>query len=149
MNAIISTRGLVKRFGRTTALDGLDLEVGAGEVHGFVGPNGAGKSTTIRILLGLARATGGEATLFGRDPWTDAADLHRRVAYVPGTAFYFDGSGADHMRLSYCYPTPERIREGVRRLAGVVAGEKELVELFGTGAGGSSETVQSPGPDVA
>ena len=55
-----------------------------------------------------------------------------RVAYVPGTAFYFDGSGADHMRLSFCYPTPERIREGVRRLAGVVAGERELVELFGT-----------------
>src|SRR6478735_10830819 len=61
-----------------------------------------------------------------------------RVAYVPGTAFYFDGSGADHMRLSFCYPTPERIREGVRRLAGVVAGERELVELFGTtGSAGS------------
>lgn len=72
-----------------------------------------------------------------------------RVAYVPGTAFYFDGSGADHMRLSFCYPTPERIREGVRRLAGVVAGERELVELFGTRARGVPDSVQFPGPDVA
>ena len=81
---VIEARGLVKRFGRATALDGLDLGVSAGEVHGFLGPNGAGKSTTIRILLGLARASGGSATLFGRDPWNDAVELHRRVAYVPG-----------------------------------------------------------------
>ncbi|MGN8244337.1 PLP-dependent aminotransferase family protein [Cellulomonas soli] len=72
-----------------------------------------------------------------------------RVAYVPGTAFYFDGSGADHMRLSFCFPTPERIREGVRRLAGVVRGERELVELFGTSAGVARESVQAPGPDLA
>jgi len=84
MSTVISTRGLQKRFGRTIALDGLDLAVDAGEVHGFLGPNGAGKTTTLRILLGLARASGGEATLFGRDPWTEAADLHRRIAYVPG-----------------------------------------------------------------
>jgi len=81
---VVETRGLVKTFGRIRALDGLDLGVGAGEVHGFLGPNGAGKSTTIRVLLGLARATGGSATLFGRDPWQDAVELHRRVAYVPG-----------------------------------------------------------------
>ena len=67
----------------------------------------------------------------------------------PGTAFYFDGSGADHMRLSFCYPTPERIREGVRRLAGVVAGERELVELFGTTGSVGHDDVQPPGPDVA
>lgn len=84
MTSVISTRGLEKRFGRTVALDGLDLEVGTGEIHGFLGPNGAGKSTTIRILLGLARASGGEARLFGEDPWRRAAELHRRVAYVPG-----------------------------------------------------------------
>jgi 2-aminoadipate transaminase len=72
-----------------------------------------------------------------------------RVAYVPGTAFYADGQGRDHMRLSFCYPTPERIREGVRRLAGVVAGESELVDLFGTGAGRGRDDVQTPGPDVA
>jgi ABC-2 type transport system ATP-binding protein len=84
MTTVISTRGLQKHFGRTVALDGLDLTVEPGEIHGFLGPNGAGKTTTLRILLGLARASGGEATLFGRDPWTDAADLHRRLAYVPG-----------------------------------------------------------------
>ena len=72
-----------------------------------------------------------------------------RVAYVPGTAFYYDGSGADHMRLSFCYPTPERIREGVRRLATVVAGESELVELFGTAAAAPDDVVQSPGPDIS
>lgn len=84
MNAVIQTRGLTKHFGSTVALDGLDLTVDAGTVHGFLGPNGAGKSTTIRILLGLVRATGGEARLLGRDPWADAVDLHRQVAYVPG-----------------------------------------------------------------
>ncbi len=71
-----------------------------------------------------------------------------RVAYVPGTAFYFDGSGADHIRLSYCYPTPERIREGVRRLAGVIDAEVETVKIFGSGAYGASSTVESPSPDV-
>ncbi|MGD9999232.1 MAG: ABC transporter ATP-binding protein [Ilumatobacteraceae bacterium] len=81
---VIRLEGLTKRFGTFTALDGFDLEVTPGEVHGFLGPNGAGKSTTIRILLGLLRATGGRAELFGRDPWTGALDLHRRLAYVPG-----------------------------------------------------------------
>lgn len=83
-NTVIDTRDLVKTFGRTRALDGLDLTVVRGEVHGFLGPNGAGKSTTIRILLGSLRATSGTATVFGRDPWTDAVDLHRDLAYVPG-----------------------------------------------------------------
>ncbi|MGW8380423.1 ABC transporter ATP-binding protein [Streptomyces sp. ODS28] len=80
----IAVSGLVKTFGRTRALDGLDLEVEAGEVHGFLGPNGAGKSTTIRVLLGLLRADTGSARLLGRDPWDDAVELHRRLAYVPG-----------------------------------------------------------------
>ncbi|MEU6080064.1 ABC transporter ATP-binding protein [Streptomyces sp. NPDC047108] len=80
----IQAAGLTKSFGRTHALDGLDLAVETGEVHGFLGPNGAGKSTTIRILLGLLRAGGGTARLLGRDPWRDAVELHRRVAYVPG-----------------------------------------------------------------
>jgi ABC-2 type transport system ATP-binding protein len=80
----ISASGLVKTFGRTRALDGLDLTVRAGEVHGFLGPNGAGKTTTIRILLGLLRADAGTATLLGGDPWRDATELHRRLAYVPG-----------------------------------------------------------------
>ncbi|QTZ92794.1 ABC transporter ATP-binding protein [Streptomyces auratus] len=80
----IRVDGLRKSFGRTHALDGLDLRVGAGEVHGFLGPNGAGKSTTIRVLLGLLRADCGTARLLGRDPWQDAVELHRRIAYVPG-----------------------------------------------------------------
>jgi len=82
--AIVDITGLVKSFGRTRALDELDLEVTAGEVHGFLGPNGAGKSTTIRVLLGMLRKDSGEVRLFGGDPWSDAADLHRRLAYVPG-----------------------------------------------------------------
>jgi ABC-2 type transport system ATP-binding protein len=84
MTTAISVSGLVKTFGQTRALDGLDLTVRTGEVHGFLGPNGAGKSTTIRVLLGLLRADAGEATLLGGDPWTDSTSLHRRLAYVPG-----------------------------------------------------------------
>lgn len=84
MTDAIRTADLRKQFGTTTALDGLDLQVEVGEVHGFLGPNGAGKSTTIRILLGLLRSSGGSARLLGGDPWRDAADLHRRIAYVPG-----------------------------------------------------------------
>ena len=80
----IQIRGLVKTFGSTRALDGLDLEVVAGEVHGFLGPNGSGKSTTLRVLLGLLRANSGSVRLLGGDPWSDAAPLHRRLAYVPG-----------------------------------------------------------------
>jgi polyether ionophore transport system ATP-binding protein len=80
----ISITGLTKSFGRTRALDGLDLQVGTGEVHGFLGPNGAGKSTTIRVLLGLLRADGGQVELLGGDPWRDAVRLHREIAYVPG-----------------------------------------------------------------
>ena len=83
-SAAIEIRGLTKNFGAVRALDGLDLEVSEGEVHGFLGPNGAGKSTTIRVLLGLARADSGTARLLGGDPWTDAVALHRQIAYVPG-----------------------------------------------------------------
>ncbi|WP_291383311.1 PLP-dependent aminotransferase family protein [Demequina sp.] len=72
-----------------------------------------------------------------------------RVAYVPGTAFYYDGTGASHLRLSYCYPTPERIKEGVRRLAGVIDAEIETIKIFGSGATGASSTVEFPSPDVA
>jgi polyether ionophore transport system ATP-binding protein len=84
MSTAITACGLRKTFGTTVALDGLDLEVRTGEVHGFLGPNGAGKSTTIRVLLGLLRADAGEVRLLDGDPWRDAAALHRRLAYVPG-----------------------------------------------------------------
>ncbi|MBK3568335.1 MULTISPECIES: ABC transporter ATP-binding protein [unclassified Streptomyces] len=84
MTKAITVSGLHKSFGRTQALAGLDLDVETGEVHGFLGPNGSGKSTTIRVLLGLLHADSGAAQLLGRDPWADAVELHRRVAYVPG-----------------------------------------------------------------
>jgi ABC-2 type transport system ATP-binding protein len=84
VTSVIEASGLVKRYGRTVALDGLDLAVRQGEVHGYLGPNGAGKSTTIRILLGLARATSGRVAVLGADPWRNAARLHRRIASVPG-----------------------------------------------------------------
>ena len=84
MSDPIEVSGLVKTFGSTRALDELDLTVVQGEVHGFLGPNGAGKSTTIRALLGLIRTDAGTARVFGRDPWADAVEIHRRLAYVPG-----------------------------------------------------------------
>jgi len=80
----IEIKGLVKRFGKFTALDGVDMVVNPGEVRAFLGPNGAGKTTTIRCLLGTLKATQGEVTLFGQDAWKDAVELHKRLAYVPG-----------------------------------------------------------------
>ena len=84
MTSVIEVHDLHKAFGRTVALDGLDLDVAQGEILGFLGPNGAGKSTTIRVLLGLLRADSGSATVLGADPWRDVEALHRRLAYVPG-----------------------------------------------------------------
>ena len=87
----IEIRELRKSFGRTRALDGLDLTVRTGEVHAFLGPNGAGKTTTIRILLGLLSKDGGEVSLLGGDPWHDATRLHARLAYVPGDVTLWPG----------------------------------------------------------
>lgn len=84
MNRHIEIKSLVKRFGRFTALDGVDLTVEPGEVRAFLGPNGAGKTTAIRCLLAILRATDGEVKLFGQDAWKNAVELHKRVAYVPG-----------------------------------------------------------------
>ena len=93
MNAgnVVAVSDLVKTFGKTRALDGLDLAVRSGEVHGFLGPNGAGKSTTLRVLLGLIRKDSGEARMLGGDPWRDAVALHRRLAYVPGDVTLWPG----------------------------------------------------------
>src|SRR3954454_23121531 len=91
MTDAISVSGLVKTFGRTKALDGLDLTVAGGEVHGFLGPNGARKTTAIRVLLGLLRPDAGEVRLLGGDPWRDADRLHRRLAYVPGDVTLWPG----------------------------------------------------------
>ncbi|MFZ4452543.1 ABC transporter ATP-binding protein [Salibacterium aidingense] len=81
---VLQTKQLTKKFGSFTALDGVDIQVNQGEVYGFIGPNGAGKSTTIRILLGMMKATQGEAEIFGKDAWRKAVDIHRDIAYVPG-----------------------------------------------------------------
>jgi ABC-2 type transport system ATP-binding protein len=100
VNAAVSVSGLVKTFGSTRALDGLDLEVATGEVHGFLGPNGSGKSTTIRVLLGLLRADSGGVRLLDGDPWRDAVALHRRLAYVPGDVTLWPGiSGGEAIDL--------------------------------------------------
>ncbi|RXZ49260.1 ABC transporter ATP-binding protein [Agromyces fucosus] len=125
MNTVIETRGLEKHFGRVRALDGLDLSVEAGEVHGFLGPNGAGKSTTIRVLLGLIRASGGNATLFGRDPWRDAVELHRRIAYVPGDVNLWSNlSGGESIDLL------TRLRGGTTDKRAYAARREHLAEVF-------------------
>ncbi|WP_431997158.1 ABC transporter ATP-binding protein [Streptomyces fungicidicus] len=120
MTKAITVSGLHKSFGRTRALDGLDLEVEPGEVHGFLGPNGAGKSTTIRVLLGLLRADSGAAQVLGRDPWSDAVELHRRLAYVPGDVELWPGlTGGEAIDLL------ARLRGGLDRRR-----RAELVERF-------------------
>jgi len=125
MTTVISTRGLQKHFGRTIALDGLDLTVESGEIHGFLGPNGAGKTTTLRILLGLARASGGEAALFGRDPWTDASHLHRRLAYVPGdVSLWPNFTGGEAIDLL------SRLRGGTSDTAAYRRRRERLVDAF-------------------
>ena len=90
-DTVIDVQGLTKSFGKFPALDGLDLSVEKGQVHGFLGPNGAGKSTAIRVLLGLLKADGGTATVLGRDPWRDVVELHRQLAYVPGDVSLWPG----------------------------------------------------------
>ncbi len=91
MDSAITVEGLVKRFGSFTALNGMDLDVQTGQVHGFLGPNGSGKSTTIRVILGLLRSDAGNVTLLGGDPWRDVVELHRRLAYVPGDVSLWPG----------------------------------------------------------
>lgn len=100
MSDAITLTGVVKRFGSTTALDGLTMTVRTGEVHAFLGPNGAGKTTALRVLLGLLRADAGEASVLGLDPWHDAVALHRRLAYVPGDVNLWPGlSGGEVIDL--------------------------------------------------
>ncbi|WP_010098391.1 ABC transporter ATP-binding protein [Ornithinibacillus scapharcae] len=82
--AVIETMNLTKKFGGFTALSGVNLKLNEGEIYGFIGPNGAGKSTTIRILLGILKATEGSVKIFGKDAWTEAVEVHKRIAYVPG-----------------------------------------------------------------
>ena len=152
MEQVIRTRGLVKSYGSTRALAGVDLTVQRGEVHGFLGPNGAGKSTTIRVLLGLLRKDGGEATLLGGDPWRDAVRLHRRLAYVPGDVHLWpnlSGGEAIDLLAELRGSTDRRRRDdlmerfqldptkrcsayskGNRQKVAIVAGLASKVELF-------------------
>lgn len=148
----ITIRGLVKTFGRTRALDGLDLSVRVGEVHAFLGPNGAGKSTTIRILLGLLRKDSGEVRVLGQDPWRDTVTLHRRLAYVPGDVRLWSNlsggevidllcdlrGGADRRRRDELIerfqldPTKRcgTYSKGNRQKVAIIAGFASNVELF-------------------
>jgi ABC-2 type transport system ATP-binding protein len=99
-DAAIRTEGLTKHYGRTEALQQVDLEVRPGEVFGFLGPNGAGKTTTIRLLLGLLRPTAGTARVLGMDPWADAAALHRRLSYLSSDlAIWPHLTGAENLEL--------------------------------------------------
>ena len=141
MAKVIDIRGLHKSFGSTHALDGLDLEVATGEVHGFLGPNGAGKSTTIRVLLGLLRADAGTVRLLGGDPWRDAAALHRRLAYVPGDVNLWPNlsggevidllgrlrGGLDEQRRADCSSASSSTRP--RRAASYSKGNRQKVAL--------------------
>jgi ABC-2 type transport system ATP-binding protein len=125
MSTVIRTSGLTKHYGRVHALDGLDLTVDEGQIHGFLGPNGAGKSTTIRVLLGLARKTAGEASVFGQDPWRDAVPLHRRIAYVPGDVSVWPNlSGGEAIDLM------ARLRGAARHDKAYVAQKERLSEAF-------------------
>ncbi|MFK4836598.1 ABC transporter ATP-binding protein [Microbacterium sp. ZW T2_14] len=125
MSTIIRTSGLTKHYGRVHALDGLDLSVDEGQVHGFLGPNGAGKSTTIRVLLGLARKTGGEASVFGLHPWRDAVAIHRRVAYIPGDVSVWPNlSGGESIDLL------ARLRGASRHHKAYVNEKARLMEAF-------------------
>jgi ABC-2 type transport system ATP-binding protein len=121
VSAVIEVRGLRKAFGRSAALDGLDLTVTAGSVHGFLGPNGAGKSTTIRILLGLLRPDAGEVTVLRTDPWASAVALHRRLAYVPGDVMLWPtlsgGEIIDLLARLHGSPRADRRAELIERFA--------------------------------
>lgn len=100
MEPIIKTEGLTKRYGSFTALNQLDITVNKGEILGYLGPNGAGKTTTIRLLLGLIKPSEGNATIFGEDASASAAELHRRIAYVPGeTSYWPNMTGAETLRF--------------------------------------------------
>ncbi|MGD8373354.1 MAG: ABC transporter ATP-binding protein [Candidatus Woesebacteria bacterium] len=119
-DVIIGVKGLIKDFGHNRALNNLDLTVHAGEVHGFLGPNGAGKSTTIRILLGMLHKNAGEVQLLGKDPWRDAVELHKHLAYVPGDVSLWPNlSGGEAIDLL------GRLRGGP-----VTARRQELIDRF-------------------
>ncbi|MDE0546575.1 ABC transporter ATP-binding protein [Microbacterium sp. C7(2022)] len=125
MTAVVHTQNLHKHYGKVRALDGLNLTVEAGQIHGFLGPNGAGKSTTIRVLLGLSKSTSGEATVFGADPWRESATLHQRIAYVPGDVSVWPNlSGGEAIDFL------SRLRGADRKSAAYRDEKQRLLEAF-------------------
>ena len=100
MYKLVEVKGLQKNFGQFQALKDVSFEVNAGEVLGYIGPNGAGKSTTIRILLGIIRATQGKVQIFGKDVWQDSIEIHKKIAYVPGDVYLWPNlSGGETIDL--------------------------------------------------
>jgi ABC-2 type transport system ATP-binding protein len=100
MDKLVEVKGLQKNFGQFQALKDVSFEVNAGEVLGYIGPNGAGKSTTIRILLGIIRATQGKVQIFGKDVWQDSIEIHKKIAYVPGDVYLWPNlSGGETIDL--------------------------------------------------
>ncbi|MDR7696765.1 ABC transporter ATP-binding protein [Lactococcus lactis] len=100
MDKLVEVKGLQKNFGQFQALKDVSFDVNAGEVLGYIGPNGAGKSTTIRILLGIIRATQGKVQIFGKDVWQDSIEIHKKIAYVPGDVYLWPNlSGGETIDL--------------------------------------------------
>lgn len=144
---VVDVEGLTKAFGAgpraTHALSGLDLTVEPGQVVGFLGPNGAGKTTTLRILLGLIRADGGRARLFGRDPWNDAVPLHRRLAYVPGDVALWPGmTGEQTLRALASLNAGGR--SGRRRIMGWLPSRRAAAGRRAAGGSRNQEGCESP-----
>ena len=145
--SVVDVEGLTKAFGAgpraTHALTGLDLTVEPGQVVGFLGPNGAGKTTTLRILLGLIRADGGRARLFGRDPWNDAVPLHRRLAYVPGDVALWPGmTGEQTLRALASLIAGGR--RGRRRIMGWLPSRRAAAGRRAAGGSRNQEGCESP-----
>ena len=145
--SVVDVEGLTKAFGAgpraTHALTGLDLTVEPGQVVGFLGPNGAGKTTTLRILLGLIRADGGRARLFGRDPWNDAVPLHRRLAYVPGDVALWPGmTGEQTLRALASLNAGGR--SGRRRIMGWLPSRRAAAGRRAAGGSRNQEGCESP-----
>jgi ABC-2 type transport system ATP-binding protein len=132
--AVVSARSLTKRFGSLTAVDDLSFELEAGTVTGFLGPNGAGKTTTLRMLLGLARPTSGDATIFGAH-YRELPHPARRVgAVLEATDFHPGRTGRDHLRtLAASEGIPDGRVDEVLRLVELSAAAKRRVKGYSLG----------------
>ncbi len=115
--SVVEIKGLVKKFGKFTALDGVNIKVEQGEVHAFLGPNGSGKTTTMRVLLGILRATSGEIKLFGKDAWASSIELHKRIAFVPGDVNLWENlTGGEVIDLFLSLRSSDKLDKAKREL---------------------------------